>query len=954
MRDLTRTLLGGRTPRSRAEVAVESLVAALLLFAPLAFGATEPWSLQICLVLIAAAAVVSTVDVLLRPGGRPTWTWAYVPIGLFLLLVLAQLLPLPAGWVAAVSPQTVATKARLLAGVETAGGAGPLTLSFYPQATARQLQTLLGVVALFAVVLQTHRRSEQVRGLLLAATAAGLVVALIAVGQNVANSDRAYGLRPTGLDFSVPAGHRFSGPFMNHSHFSQFMNLSIGAALGLMLALGAEALAPAPVRRSRRGDRSGRRTVALPPPSRSPLAMLRDRRADPRLRVAAALAGFAVLGAVTVFLAMSRMGMLSLLTAGALTAVAFGVRGRSRRSADPRGASERGGAAALIVALGLAVVAVLLAVGFESVYDRLATLRHAETAQAGRTQILRDLTVAWRQYPAVGLGLGTFEKTFPMFDTSSDPNLATHAENEYAQLLTETGVAGVAAAGAFALIVAGAWWRATGAKDAQDGSANRPIRAAAFGLGFGLVAILIHSASDFGQHVPANAFLTASFCAVLIRLARRSPRRGEAEATAPTSDAEAARLAAAPAETPALAYRRPRFFTASWTDWASWANPWAWRPGVVGRLALGVVALAIVGGWGVWAVASTDAWRRAEVASRAAGAAQRRIAETVAAGEVAGDDAYITLIGHAAVAAELQPQDVDYAFDVNAARWDAISREFDPATGGPVPGSPTAGFARRIADRFNAARALCPTDGRVVSMAGQIELFALGDPAGRADLRLAYRLAPYDPWACFNAGRLDLAEGKAAGASKKFERAAALSASVDPAVVDQYLAADDPAAALAFAAGDRGLLLRTADALDRPDAGAFAESVASTDPRPAALALDRQARWWRAAQSARRASAALVRAAAESPDAAPGDWVAYAEQRAAAGDRAAAIALVRRALGREYGQVDWRLRLARLLADDGQTADAIREAQLCLRQRPGWPEAVRLIEELSVGRTAAR
>ncbi len=973
-------LLRGRVPRTPVEAAVECLMAVLLLFAPLAFGSTEAWSQQVCLVLIGAMAVLVAGDLLLRPGAAVAWTWAYLPIGFFVLVIGLQLAPLPAGWAGLISPHTLSTKAALLKGVPGAdagaggeGSAQPLT--FYAQATWAQLRLLLAVVAVFAVVLQTYRRGEQVKGLLLAAAASGAVVAAIAVGQNLTHSPYAYGLRP-GSTLSVRAQHRNSGPFMNYSHFSQFMNLSIGAAVGLMLVLAAEVLGTGGADRPavrRRGGRHDRRRAAVDLEPGSPASTLWRRRGEWRVRLIGALAAFAVVGAVTVFLSMSRMGMLSLLTAGGLTAAALAVRGRRRGGeSDGQGSGGGSGGGAVVLALGMVALAVLLATGFDAVYGRLATLRHVDTAEGGRTQILADLTAAWRQYPAVGLGLGTFEKTFPMFDHSTIPYLATHAENEYAQLMTETGLAGVLPCLAFLAIAAAAWWSATSPTLAARAGGRRPVQYAAFGMGFGLTAILIHSTSDFGQHVPANAFLTATMFALLVRLARNARRTaaaggvggvggaGELEggsdgsdgsAPPPTSEAEAARRAAAPAGVATLAARSARDRQS-----AAPAAPRAggWQLALAGRLAL-LLLVVCAGGWSLYSV---DLQRRSVVASVAADRVGARIAEEVKrTGEPGTNGDYSALLALAAHAAELQPGDVDRAFDLNVARWEAIERNFDPATGRPAAGSPEEGFARQILGRFDAARRQCPTDGRLASMAGQIELFALDDPRGAADVRLAYALAPYDPAACLNAGRLDLRSGEGEAAAAKFGRAAALNSSMASAVVAEYLAADRPADALAFAAGRRGPLNQLAAALSDPTelAVALAGDPAATPAGAVALAeaVGRQGRWWGVAGSARAEADALLEREAAGPDAAPGAMVELADRRAAEGQRSAAIDLVRRALAREYGQLGWRLRLAELLAADGQTDAAIREAQTCLRQRPGWDQAVRLIEDLSVRQTAA-
>jgi tetratricopeptide (TPR) repeat protein len=65
-------------------------------------------------------------------------------------------------------------------------------------------------------------------------------------------------------------------------------------------------------------------------------------------------------------------------------------------------------------------------------------------------------------------------------------------------------------------------------------------------------------------------------------------------------------------------------------------------------------------------------------------------------------------------------------------------------------------------------------------------------------------------------------------------------------------------------------------------------------------------------------------------------------------DVESAIEYYNRALALDYGQVQWRLTLARLLADTGKIAEAIHEARICLRLRPQLEAAKRLIEQLSV------
>jgi len=65
-------------------------------------------------------------------------------------------------------------------------------------------------------------------------------------------------------------------------------------------------------------------------------------------------------------------------------------------------------------------------------------------------------------------------------------------------------------------------------------------------------------------------------------------------------------------------------------------------------------------------------------------------------------------------------------------------------------------------------------------------------------------------------------------------------------------------------------------------------------------------------------------------------------------DDEAAINCYRRALTIDYGQVQWRLELARMFAKAGRIPEAMQEARTCLQLRPQFKAAEKLIEDLSV------
>src|SRR3954454_762709 len=302
---------------------------------PLALGAVEPWSE---FVAVAGALVLAVLLVVRRVARRDVpaeWTWAYVPVALYLLLVLLQLLPLPESLVARLSPATASEKARLLADVPgMTNVAREFTLSFYSAATRHDLRVVLVAVALFATVVEVYRRPEQVRRLLVAITCVGGAVAAIGLAQRLTSADRIYWFIPS------PSGAADAGPFVNHNHYAQFLNLSIGATLGLLVVKVREL-------NLRREWSAADVSAALKEPEARPVWLY---------------ATIVVAGVVAVFLSMSRGGMIGMLVAATFTTLALA----RRQHVKPTGW--------VLVLLMLAAFAGVLYAGFDAVYDRLAAI----------------------------------------------------------------------------------------------------------------------------------------------------------------------------------------------------------------------------------------------------------------------------------------------------------------------------------------------------------------------------------------------------------------------------------------------------------------------------------------------------------------------------------------------------------------------------------------------------
>jgi O-antigen ligase/tetratricopeptide (TPR) repeat protein len=851
---------------TRLDWALEALLIALLAFMPLAFGAVHAWSEQIVVVLAAAVAMVFGVRMVLSPQRRLAWSWAYLPVAVFLLVGAIQLVPLPASLISTVSPNTASLKTELLGDLpDSENLLSSMTLSFYPRATRHDLRLVLAAAAVFVVVVNYYRDQARIKRLLAAIAAIGGGIAVIALAQDVAGNGKIFWFVPT---YGEVAN---SGPFINHSHYGQFMNLSIGAALALLLVRVHESF-------------SGHRVT----PGR-----VAEYFSSPEARTTKLLLAMVVLGIATVFVSLTRGGMLSMLIAAGFTTLMLSWRQSLR------------GRGWIMVLLALGAFICVLWVGFDEVYDRLASLQEINKAEGGRWQIVQDIALAWTKFPIFGVGLGTHEVVYPMFDRSTIASWAMHAENEYAQAAEETGLVGLLALVCFGIVVWGSYARSMNV-------ASAPIRSAAYGLGFGLLAIQIHSLSDFGQHLPANAMLSAVSCGLLIALAGV---KGSGKCDVRSVKCAEERL--------------PLLHPASSIKHRTSSYPWLQVPLRAVALVLAVAAFA-------WAIYGADRARAAAGHWNKVLGAERSLE---AQGWIANEEAYTYLFDHAEAATKAEPDNMHHRHWQAAYKWLSLTPYMDPNTG--VLRDHALPWARLVVEDLHAARPLCPTFGATYCLAGEIEKFVLMDPNGVGHVHTGYRLAPCDSTACFAAARCDAEEGKATEAFEKLSRAVQLDGNLFSRAVElcigQLKRGD---LALALAGEDSGRLAYVGNALTAAGKPQAASIVAPGygDPNEARDL----------AEQAKGKAFEQLQLKCEAPDAPASAHASLAGYYQRQGDEEAAIKQYQRALMKDYDQVGWHYALAQLLAQSGRVEDAIREARICLRLRPDHAAAKKLIEQLSL------
>lgn len=819
--------------QDRLDRAMEWLLIALLAFAPFAFGAVEAWSEEIVVVLAAAIAICFCVKMAVARNMSVTWTWAYVPVLAVIAVAVVQIIPLPVRLVGLISPNTVAQKTELLAdlyGTDTLPSFMPI--SFYPCATRHDLRLVLAAAVVFVVVLNVFRRPGQITRLLFAVAIIGAAVASLALAQDIVGNSKIYWF------VASPHSTSLSGPFVNHSHYAQFMNLSIGAALAMIFIKAREAF-------------GGRKATP---------AAVAEYLGSPDGKLIWGLCAVIALGAATIFASLSRGGMVSLMIAGAFTTVVLS----SRRALK--------GSGWVMVVMALGAFICVLCMGFDAVYERLGTLRDLNQAGGSRWQVVRNVAVAWTRFPVTGTGLGTHEVVYPMFDRSTSTAIASHAENEYAQAAEETGAIGLGCLVAFAVLV----WRSY-AKSVR--SARAPIRSAAYGLGFGLVAIMAHSLSDFGQHLPANAFLSVVFCALMIRLAHVGVSDGAAVRESTVTEG---------------------------------------RSRLYGAIAWAAVCLVAA-----WAILGADAARRGEAHWAKAMAVERGLVKAQWQGS---DDEYKDLLENAAFARDCQPDNINYGYWLDVYRWRAISRATDPNTGEIIRSPEILGFADRITADLKRTLASCPTFGPAWCVLGQLEMFSHGrDEEVVRHIERGYRLAPYHPTVCFVAGVLHMDEGNTDAAFSEWKRAIELDGQMFVEASSLLVRTfDRPDLACELAGDDTGRLAQVEQTLR--ESNGSDEQLSSLSDRIFRL-LE---------QECQRGDAPAWKFA----------WLG--EKYRTGGRMNEAIEMYRKAIALQYGQAEWHLTLAEMLSAQGLASEAARELEICLRLRPQFEPAKRLLGKIPI------
>jgi O-antigen ligase len=434
----------------------------LIVLSPIPKASVNEWSVML-IELVVFAMMIAYFLMSEKPQINEYLARSLVwPRRLFLALFIflfVQILPLPSFLIRMLSPNAYSFRETF-----SAGGSTPAFMSFSMIAphTIRDGLELLAYFLIGFLIVKTVTRQRQIYRIFYVLVGMGIFQAFYGFLE-------LYNTNPRLLFYEKEHYlDALTGTFVNRNHLSGYLEMAIPLAIGLILARS-DLLSAASMKWKER------------------LLRLSEKGVYQNLLLSIGI----IVMALGIIFSKSRSGVFLLVFTFILFlgfSVMFFRRSRHRQIWMRR----------FIWAVFMAVIFISLYIGIDATIERFSL---DEILREGRPTVWGNTVGIISDFPLFGSGLGTFTSLYPAYEQVKMQARYSHAHNDYLQYFSELGIVGmILLLGGilFILVTCFLAWR-------------ERRRAEVKGLGLGgiiaVVAILIHSITDFNLQIPANMLL---------------------------------------------------------------------------------------------------------------------------------------------------------------------------------------------------------------------------------------------------------------------------------------------------------------------------------------------------------------------------------------------------------------------------------------------------------------
>ncbi len=435
-----------------------------LIFAPLAFGSVETWSIGIVEILVFSSLFFCFFKDKNRKGFLRIP--GIIPLLLLPFYIFLQLVPLPAEIVGVLAPKVYEAYAPILDLQEVKSWI-PLTVN--QKSTFLEFIRISCYAGFYILTVQLLSQKQKLTKTVRVVAFLTIAIAFFAILQKFTSPDVIYWLRP------APEGSSPGGPWVYRNHYAGFMELVFPLVLALFFYY--------------------RPTF--------------DENQAFRIRMAAYFStpgsnlyfilGFGVVLILSsVFINLYRGGTIAI-NLGLLLFLTILARKKRNSVKLP-----------LLLTVGIVFLAVSW-MGWDPILARFnATVTEIGNIEDNRLQIWQNCAPIIRDFLFTGSGFETFINVFPGYSTISSNLLFDHAHNDYIELLTDGGLVGFVLVAWFVLAVLRNGFKMLGRR--RD---TYSILLLIAGI-TAIFSILFHSLTDFNMHNGANGLYFYFICGIVV------------------------------------------------------------------------------------------------------------------------------------------------------------------------------------------------------------------------------------------------------------------------------------------------------------------------------------------------------------------------------------------------------------------------------------------------------